>query len=157
MISLKRTTCTDTDFQDLVRQLDKDLWSRYPEEHQSYDGFNIITDIDTVIVAYHEGRPVGCGCFKPFDQGGVEIKRMYVQPHLRGRGIAYSVLRELEQWAKELGYRYAVLETAIRQQEAIGLYRKSGYMKMDKYPPYDSMELSVCFRKDLQPLLEEHP
>lgn len=149
MISLKRTTCDNDDFQALVQQLDKDLWARYPEEQHIYNGFNKITGIDTVVIAYHEGTPVGCGCFKPFGVGGVEIKRMYVQPALRGKGIAFSILEELEQWAAELGYAYTVLETGTGQPEAIRLYQRSGYTVTANYPPYDRMPSSVCFRKEL--------
>jgi putative acetyltransferase len=151
MVSLKRTTCTSEDFQELVRQLNKDLWTRYPETQHLYEGFNIITDIETVVIAYKEDAPVGCGCFKPFNDQGVEIKRMYVQPEVRGQGIAFWILSELEQWARELGYRYAVLETAARQPEAIALYEKSGYVVTDRYPPYVDMEMSICYRKELQP------
>lgn len=154
MVSFKRTTCTSEDFQDLVRQLNKDLWTRYPETQHMYEGYNIITDIDTVVIAYKDGRPVGCGCFKPYNAQTVEIKRMYVQPEARGQGIAYGVLSELEQWASELDYRYAVLETAIRQPEAIGLYEKSGYVIIERYPPYVDMELSICYRKELRPALD---
>jgi putative acetyltransferase len=149
MISLKRTTCDNDDFQSLVQQLDQDLWARYPEEQHIYNGFNKITGIDTVVIAYYQGAPVGCGCFKPFGAGGVEVKRMFVQPGLRGKGIAYSILEALEQWAAELGYSYTVLETGTGQPEAIGLYKKSGYSETEKYPPYVDMPSSVCFRKEL--------
>lgn len=149
MFSLKRTDCTNDDFQYLVSQLDKDLWARYPEEQGVYHGFNKITGIDTVVIAYRDNVPVGCGCFKPFGEEGVEIKRMYVEPAARGKGIAFSILRELEQWASELGYRYTVLETGVGQPEAIALYHKSGYSVTDNYPPYIGMPSSICFRKDL--------
>jgi putative acetyltransferase len=150
MVSFKRTTCTSEDFQGLVQQLNRDLWTRYPETQHLYEGYNIITDIDTVVIACKDGVPVGCGCFKPYNAQTVEIKRMYVQPKVRGQGIAFGVLSELEQWASELGYRYAVLETAARQPEAIALYEKSGYVIIERYPPYVDMELSICYRKELQ-------
>lgn len=149
MITLRRTTCDNDDFQHLVQQLDGDLWSRYPEEQHIYQGFNKITGIDTVVIAYYNDLPVGCGCFKAFGQGGVEVKRMYVQPALRGKGLASSILKELELWAAELGYSFVVLETGTGQPEAIGLYKKSGYAVTENYPPYDRMPSSVCFRKDL--------
>lgn len=154
MISLKRTTSADSDFQHLVRQLDKDLWSRYPEEQHVYEVFNGVEGIATVVVAYQDNAPVGCGCFKPFGREGVEVKRMFVQSDQRGRGIAFGILSELERWAKELGYTFAVLETGPRQLEAIGLYRKSGYEVMDNYPPYVGMDSSICFRKALSSVLD---
>ena len=95
MITLKRTTCNNPHFQQLVQELNKDLWVRYPETQHLYEGYNIITGIDTVVLAYKGEEPVGCGCFKPYDQQTIEIKRMYVQPGMRGGGIAYKILHEL--------------------------------------------------------------
>ena len=149
MITLKRTTSNDAHFLQLVKSLDKDLWNRYPEEQHMYEGFNHVPNLNTVVVAYADGEPVGCGCFKPFDAESAEIKRMFVQAEQRGKGIGYLVLQELEQWASELGYRYTVLETAIRQPEAIALYQKRGYNRIPNYGPYAHLPNSICMKKPL--------
>jgi len=67
-ITLKRTDSTDSDFRLLITLLDKELNERYGELMQStYDQHNHIIDIDTVVVAYNNNIPVGCGCFKKYD------------------------------------------------------------------------------------------
>ena len=68
---------------------------------------------------------VGCGSIKRYNKDTVEIKRMYVNPKSRGLGIATNVLKELELWAKELGYKKCILETGIRQVEAVNFYKIS--------------------------------
>ena len=92
---------------------------------------------------------MACGAFKEFNEDSVEIKRMFVQPDFRGKGIASKALKVLEDWAKELNYSYAVLETGLRQPEAIALYKKNNYTVIDNYAPYEYMDNSVCFRKAL--------
>ncbi|WP_343667891.1 GNAT family N-acetyltransferase [Chitinophaga sp.] len=149
MLALKRTNSDDPHFLDLIIALDKDLWVRYPEVQQDYEVLDKVKNIPTVVVAYVDALPVGCACFRPFDEKTIEIKRMFVHDTHRGQGIAYAILKELESWAASLGYTRAVLETGIRQPEAIALYQKSGYTFMDNYPPYEQMENSVCLQKPL--------
>lgn len=149
MVTLKRTNSEDPHFQELIIALDKDLWLRYPEVQQDYEVLDKVKNIPTVVVAYVDALPVGCACFRPFDNHSVEIKRMFVHAAMRGQGIAYSILKELETWAFSQGFTRAVLETGKRQPEAIALYQKSGYTFMDKYPPYEQMENSVCLQKPL--------
>jgi len=149
MVTLKRTNSEDPHFQELIIALDKDLWLRYPEVQQDYEVLDKVKNIPTVVVAYVDALPVGCACFRPFYNHSVEIKRMFVYAAMRGQGIAYSILKELETWAISQGFTRAVLETGKRQPEAIALYQKSGYTFMDKYPPYEQMENSVCLQKPL--------
>ncbi|MEO6686566.1 MAG: GNAT family N-acetyltransferase, partial [Dyadobacter sp.] len=91
----------------------------------------------------------GCGCFKIFNDKTVEIKRMFIKENQRGKGIASSLLAELEKWAKELGYEEAVLETGKGQPNAIKLYQKYGYKIIENYNQYDDLEISVCLKKSL--------
>jgi len=77
----------------------------------------------------------------------MEVKRMFVLPEFRGKGIATKILVELENWAKELLYNKCVLETGKRQPDAIALYEKNGYLKIPNYGQYANMENSVCFEK----------
>lgn len=150
MIRLSRVSPDHEDFQHLIELLDKDLWNRYPETQQFFAPFNRIKLDANAIVAYDEESPVGCGCYRVTEDGNVvEIKRMYVKPEVRGRGIAQSVLTALEQWAKYEGKRRAILETGTNQPEAISLYKKLGYELIDLYEPYVNSEESVCMGKDL--------
>ncbi|HMQ60921.1 MAG TPA: GNAT family N-acetyltransferase [Flavilitoribacter sp.] len=148
-IQLVRTTSSDPDFLTLIRLLDEDLQHRYGRTPQSqYDQLNRIGPIETVVIAYAD-QPVGCGCFKPFDVQIAEVKRMFVRPDYRGRGVSRMIVSELETWAAELGYLEMILETGNRQPEAIGLYQHSGYSRIDNYGPYVHMPDSFCFSKKL--------
>jgi putative acetyltransferase len=96
-----------------------------------------------------DGRAVGCGGIARFDDARGEVKRMYVVPEARGRGLGRRLLEELEGEARRLGYASVVLETGDRQQEAVGLYESTGYERIPCYPPYDSRALSICYEKRL--------
>jgi putative acetyltransferase len=148
-IELRRTNSSHPDFRQLITLLDKELKERYGELQSVYDQYNHIINIDTVIIAYHDNAPAGCGCFKQMDDASVEIKRMFVKPANRGRGMASSILTGLELWAKENGFSYTLLETGNKQHEAIALYQKAGYIIIPNYGQYSGMESSICMRKAL--------
>jgi putative acetyltransferase len=150
MTELKRTNNQNPDFLYLIPLLDKDLRSRYNDLQDTYDQHNVIVNVDTVIIAYEDGAPVGCGCFKKFDDSSVEMKRMYVKPEYRRKGISSTILNELEQWATETGFERAVLETGNLQEEAIAMYEKLGYKIIPNFPPYEAMDTSICMEKQLK-------
>jgi putative acetyltransferase len=149
MIELRRTDSGDAGFVELVRHLDAELVVRDGDEHSYYAQFNKIDALQYVVVGYLGERAVSCGAVKEFSDGELEVKRMFTDPAVRGRGIAAAVLAELENWARELGYTACVLETGWKQPEAIALYRKAGYEQIPNYGPYIGMDNSVCFRKGL--------
>ncbi len=149
MIVISRTNSYNKDFRLLTSLLDAELHGRYGELQNFYDNQNIIEANDNVVVVFYDKIPVACGCFKIFDTETVEIKRMFVERDYRGKGISKIILNELEKWAQESGYRKAVLETGTKQNEAIGLYQKSGYKKIDNYGQYAGVETSVCMLKEL--------
>lgn len=149
MLSLIKTNSDSSDFRSLVVALDADLQVRYGEQQTFFSQFNKLNHIHHVIVAYENNQPIGCGAFKEYELGVAEIKRMYVKPALRGRGIAAEILTALEQWAKEEGFKTCILETAIRQPEAIRLYEKSGYTRIPNYGQYIGVEISLCMEKQL--------
>jgi len=149
MVRITRTNSDNHDFAELVKLLDADLALRDGEDHSFYAQFNKIDKIRHVVLAYENGKPVGCGAIKEYDANTMEVKRMFVPPEGRKKGIATRILAELELWARELSYTRCVLETGKRQPEAIGLYRKHGYKLIPNYGQYAEMENSVCFEKDL--------
>ena len=105
-----------------------------------------------VVVRDTDGAAVACGGVARFDTERGELKRMYVVPAYRGRGLGRRLLLELEEEARRLGYVALVLETGDRQPEALGLYASAAYERIPCYPPYDSRALSLCFEKRLPPL-----
>jgi putative acetyltransferase len=149
MLTTIRTDSANPDFQQLVRELDRDLSIRDGADHSFYNQFNKIDSIKHVIVAYDQDQPVGCGAIKVYSKDAMEVKRMYVPENKRGQGIASTVLAALETWAKESGYAKCLLETGKRQPEAIGLYKKNGYHIIPNFGQYKNVENSVCFEKNL--------
>ena len=137
------------DFISLVEKLDKDLSLRDGDEHAFYHQFNGIDKLDYVIVAYLDGYAIGCGALKSFSIDTAEIKRMFVVDEWRGKRIATKLLNELEEWAAELDYVKLILETGVRNPEALSVYKRCGYMQIENYGQYESMESSVCFAKEL--------
>jgi GNAT superfamily N-acetyltransferase len=102
------------------------------------------------LVARLEGEPVGCGGLRPAELDGVgEVKRMYVVPRARGRGIGAQVLDRLTDSARELGYARLVLETGKPQPEAIALYDRAGWLRIPPYGRYRDSPLKVCFGREL--------
>lgn len=150
MIRTIRTNSDNQDFIQLVRRLDADLSERDGQDHSFYAQFNKIDKIKYVVVAYENDKPVGCGAIKEYAPDTMEIKRMYTSPESRGKGIASSVLRELEGWAFELSYEKCILETGKKQPEAIGLYEKNGYKTIPNYGQYAGIENSLCFEKHIK-------
>ncbi|WP_395045820.1 GNAT family N-acetyltransferase [Flavobacterium sp.] len=150
MITLKRTTSENQDFTNLVLLLDADLKIRDGQEHEFYAQINKTAILKNVIVCYENDIAVGCGAFREIDSQTVEIKRMFVLPDYRGKGIASKILSQLELWALELNYTQTILETGINQPEAIALYKKSGYLVTQNYGQYADAENSVCMKKVLR-------
>jgi putative acetyltransferase len=150
MINLKRTDSDDLFFIELVKYLDAELAVVDGDDHGFYSQFNRIDKIRNVVIALDAGKPVGCGAIKEYKAGVMEVKRMYVSPSGRKKGIATIILQELEKWASELSCDKCILETGKRQPEAIGLYKKSGYKVIPNYDQYAGVENSVCFEKWLK-------
>ena len=148
-IKVERKAESDEDFLALVRLLDVELAERDGEEHGFYAQFNKPVGLGGVAVAYLDSEAVGCGAFKRYENGVAEIKRMFVRPEARGNRIAASVLRELEAWAAESGFRECILETGHKQPEAIALYTREGYHVIANYGQYAGVANSVCMRKVL--------
>lgn len=149
MFIIKRTTSDDAYFQMLVAHLDKYLSIMDGDEHAFYAQYNKIDNLKNTVVCYVDNMPVGCGAFKKYEEDTVEIKRMFVLPEYRGKGVAAAVLSELEKWAAELQYHFTVLETGKRQVEAVKFYRKSGYEIIPNYGQYKNIENSICMKKSV--------
>jgi putative acetyltransferase len=149
MPEIIRTNSDNPHFRQLVVLLDGELTLRYGDLQKHYAQFNHIHFLDTVVVAFENDVAAGCGCFRSFAPGKIEIKRMYVRPEFRRRGISRLILAELERWAAGLGYSESVLETGNQQDEAIQLYHHFGYAEIPNYGNYEGTETSICMSKKL--------
>lgn len=149
MIEIKRTNSNDPDFAKLVKELDAYLAITDGDEHDFYNQFNKLDNIKHVVILYEGEQPVACGAIKKFEKGSVEIKRMFVIPSSRNKGYASQILKNLELWARDLGFEKCILETGLRQTEAISLYHRNNYKVIPNYGPYKNMINSKCFGKIL--------
>ena len=148
-VAIRRTTGRDPAFSTLTGRLDAELWFRYGEIQAAYAVHNQFVP-ETAVVAYVGELAVGCACWRPYDSTTAELKRMFVETAHRWAGIGKAIVNEIEAWAIELGYTMVVLETGIRQPEAVGLYESRGYTMIDNYGAYAGLANSVCMRKRLR-------
>ncbi len=148
-LKIVRTNSADKNFIELVKSLDADLQIRDGDDHPFFAQYNKLDNIKFAVVAYWNGVPAGCGAIKQYDNETMEVKRMFVNPELRGKGIAAKVLLDLENWAEELNFKKCILETGKKQPEAIILYQKNGYKSIPNFGQYQNVESSVCFEKIL--------
>jgi putative acetyltransferase len=101
------------------------------------------------LVRWVDGEPVACGGIARYDEATAEIRRMYVVPTARGRGLSRQLLAALEDEARALGYSFVRLETGNLQAAAIGLYVSAGFGPIPRYGPFADDPKSVCFEKRL--------
>lgn len=143
---------SSADVLDLIARLDAELTERYPnpaDNHFELTAEQVGDGRGVFLVARGGGRPVGCGALRALDDRTGEIKRMYVDPAHRSRGVAGRLLAELERRARELGLDRLVLETGERQPESIRLYQRAGFVRIDRFGEYLDSPASVCMGKAL--------
>lgn len=149
MLKIIRTDSSNREFLKLVAKLDADLKIKDGDDHDFYNQYNKVDRIKHVVLAYDGEVAIGCGAIKEFDFSTMEIKRMFVEPEFRNRGIASRILEELEKWSVELGYSFCILETGKKQKEALRLYRNREYTRIPNYGQYAGVDNSECYRKKL--------
>ena len=101
------------------------------------------------LVGSIDGEAVACGGVARYDETTGEIRRMYVVPQARGRGLSRRLLEALEEEARTLGYALVRLETGKLQAAAVGLYVSAGFQPIPRYGPFANDPKSVCFEKRL--------
>jgi GNAT superfamily N-acetyltransferase len=87
----------------------------------------------SLLVGFEDGQAICCGGVKPLPDGACEIKRMYVVPEVRGRGVAKALLVALEDEARALVYAVARLDTGPHQPHAERMYRAAGYADVENF------------------------
>jgi GNAT superfamily N-acetyltransferase len=103
------------------------------------------------LLARLDGSPCGCGGFSRFDDTTAELRRMYVAPQARERGVGGAIVAWLLETARGVGYRRMRLETGNRQEEALALYRSAGFTPIPCWGPYADDPKSRCFELELLP------
>ena len=110
---------------------------------------DLVRGAGVFLVAWLDDEPAGCGALRRLGDDQGEIKRMYVVPGVRRRGVGRALLQALEGEARSLGIEALILETGERQPEAIALYRSAGFEQCPCWGDYVDSALAVCLAKPL--------
>lgn len=151
-IEIRRVDINSPVVGELITALNAELKKQYPEEgatHFRLDPDEVAEGSGAFLAACAGDTPIGCGAIRKLDSDTAEIKRMYVVPAARGKGISKEILRALEEEARRLGVRRIVLETGDRQIEAMALYTRAGFVRIPLFGEYLNSPLSVCLAKDI--------
>jgi len=155
-LRLVRLAYGDPDVLRLVADVQAEYVERYGSPDDSpLDPVMFDPPLGSFFVGHLGGEPVATGAWRASDvrvDGATrtaEIKRMYVAPAARGRGLARLVLQHLELTAAAAGYDALVLETGMKQPEAIALYESAGYTRVPGFGHYRDSPLSRCFARVL--------
>jgi putative acetyltransferase len=133
---------------ELVEKLDDYLTSLYPPECNHLLDIKTLLQPDIVFLTARDAfRYVGCGAIRIVPGQYAEIKRMYVLPAERGKGIGYRILSELQNIALRLGLKILRLETGVKQLPAIRLYERFGFYKISAFGQYRPNGLSLFYEK----------
>ncbi|HMK86984.1 MAG TPA: GNAT family N-acetyltransferase [Steroidobacteraceae bacterium] len=120
----------------LIRELDRYLGALYPAESNHLLNLNALAAGDVrFFAAWVDGEMVGCGAIKKF-RDYAEVKRVYVSPRARGRGVARRIIEALEQATREAGLGTMRLETGIYQKDALALFEKLGFSRSPCFGDY---------------------
>jgi GNAT superfamily N-acetyltransferase len=140
------------DAQRLIAGLDAGLAELYPPKQRFGPNLkpeHLEEGRGTFLVARDGEQAVACGAIRLLDPISAEVKRMYVEPGQRGRGVGKAVLTALEAAARQLGVERLALETGTFQHAAIALYKGAGFTQIDCWGEYASSPTSICFEKNL--------
>ena len=151
MLIYKWTDGNDIDFQKFYMKTEE-YYSNIVggiENRKEFIPYNISECITEVLIAYIDGEAVGCAGLKKYSEIDVEIKRVWVEPEQRGHHIALDMMAQIEERASNDGYKRTILQTREIMKDAVELYKKLGYTKIDNYPPYDKLDGAICFAKEL--------
>jgi putative acetyltransferase len=138
-IRVERAEGPTKDVRLLIGELDAELSRHYPPEQRH--GLKLDALFEPHIrffIAWADGEPAGCGGIALFADFA-ELKRMYVRPEARGRGVADAILTRLADEASPAGLRILRLETGAQQQSAIRFYQRAGFAPCGAFEPYSSM------------------
>jgi GNAT superfamily N-acetyltransferase len=139
--------------QPLVAELDAELARRYDDDAAiDASPAEFTPPTGRFVVALADGRPVACGGFRRLTPTVAELKRMYVRPPERGRGLGRRLLADLEHAAREAGYAELWLETGTAQPEAMALYASAGYRLIPNFGQFADSPMSRCYAKSLSPI-----
>lgn len=151
-LTVERRDIGSAEAQALIAELNAELSARYTEPGETHFLLlpeQVASGHGTFLVAKLDGEPVGCGALRRIAEETGEIKRMYVRPAARGNGVGRTILTALEDEARQLGMTRLVLETGVYQLEAMALYERMGFARIEPFGEYLGSRISVCMGKHL--------
>ena len=151
-LTVQRADILSATARSLIEALNAELLGRYPEEgacHFQLDAHEVADGRGAFLIAQRSGQPVGCGAVRRIEANTGEVKRMYVVPLERGRGMGRAILNAIEAEARALRLSRLVLETGVRQTEAQALYQSAGFSRIEPFGEYVHSPLSICMAKPL--------
>ena len=137
------------DFRMLAAKLDAYYFELVGDIQNRYAEVNRPENMTALAVAYENDTPIACGAWKRIDATTAELKRLYVLPQFRRKGVARSLIASLEADAAAAGIRRMILETAVDTADSHRLYLSAGYRIMDYYGSPAGAENCLCFHKEL--------
>ena len=155
-VSIEAAAGPTEDVRALVGELEDVLAAEYPpEQRHGLPLASLFQPHVRFFVARLDGEPAGCGGVALFD-GFAEVKRMYVRPALRGRGVAQALLARIEAEARAARLPWLRLETGDKQRAAIRLYEREGFQRCAAFGDYALMTprqiaTSVLFERPVSP------
>ena len=148
-MNVQTTTFDDPAFAALARAQEDELRERYGGDSEPGVKPSAEDVLLAVVIRDEDGVPAACGALRVLDDAAVELKRMYVAPAARGRGLARAVLARIEDEARRRGFAVSRLETGTWQPDAIALYESSGYHEIPLFGDYAGAPQSRCFERSL--------
>ena len=148
-MELQFVTAKSADFRALAAMLDAYYFELVGDIQLRYAEPNRPENMDALAVVYENGTPIACGAWKAVDRQTAELKRIYVLPEHRRRGIASRMIQQLESHAAFHGYRQMILETATTTLDSQRLYLDLGYRRVAYYGSPAGAENCLCFIKEL--------
>lgn len=132
----------------LINDLDRYLGELYqPDDNHLMAPEQLKQPDIRFLLARRDRRAVGCGALRIDAEGYAEVKRMYVDPVHRGRGIAALIMGKLEDAARAEGITLLKLETGELQREAVRLYRRLGFTPCGVFGDYPCDGASIFMEK----------
>ncbi len=148
-MELRFVSPSSKDYAMLAKKLDDYYISLVGDVHLRYAKMNDPRNMACIVVAYEGNTPMGCGCWKAVDEETAEVKRIYVEPQFRRRGVASAIIDLLESHILASGYGKILLETARTTGDSKALYLSLGYKEIPYYGSPAGAENCRCFLKEV--------
>jgi GNAT superfamily N-acetyltransferase len=136
-LTLREEILDEPGGQAMIAGFEADIAARYPGwtpgSGPGLTPADVLPPDGRLVVAYLGSDAAGCGAFKRLDERHVEVKRVFVAPEARGRGVARAIVGRLEELAHDAGYAVVRLDVGDNQPEAFALYQSLGYTEIPDY------------------------